>query len=103
MNTKVLENNSEDEVTLPKVLVYSDDSFGEDEVKGIPDSEYSMAYYLPYEGNHPVYGVDSPEVDKSEFQIDAEEYDSYKDDPELFMEHYGHDITKLKPMLYRHQ
>ena len=88
---------------LPKVLVYSDESFGEDDVKDIPDSEYSLAYYLPYEGNHPVYGTDSPEVDKSEFQIDAEEYDSYKDEPELFMEHYGHDLTKMKPMLYRHQ
>lgn len=99
----ITERAAEYGADLPKVLVYSDESFGEDDVKGIPDSEYSLAYYLPYEGNHPVYGVDSPEVDKSAFQIDAEEYDSYKDEPELFMEHYGHDLTKMKPMLYRHQ
>lgn len=101
MDNKVLENTPL--TNLTKVLVYSDESFGEDTVNGIPDSEYSMAYYLPYEGTHPVYGDDGTEVDKSEFQIDGEEYDSYKDEPELFMEHYGYDFTKLKPMLYRHQ
>ena len=90
---------------LPRVLVYPDDSFGLDELLNMDIVNYSLGYYEIPTIINPMYDpLTSHEVDSSEFFMDAEEFEAYRDvhGSEEFMEDYEKDITKFKSMMYRH-
>ena len=89
---------------LPKVLVYSDDSFGLDEVTGVDLSNYVLGYYEKVKGFQ-LHDNMTHEVDFSDFWMPGDEFEAYRDTygPVEFMEDYGKDAKDFKPMMYREQ
>lgn len=90
---------------LPKVLVYSDESFGLDKLTGADISNYSLGYYEVPKVINPLYANGNHhEVDSSEFYMDSDEFESYHDlhGAEEFLNDYEKDIKNFKPMMYRH-
>lgn len=86
---------------LPKVLVYSDESFGLDELTGADLSNYRLGYYeIPK--NYLQHDNIDHEVNHSEFYMDFEDFESYTS-PDEFMDHYEKDLSNFNKMLYRHQ
>lgn len=91
---------------IPKVLIYTDDSFGEDELTGVPNDNYEFGYYQVPRKLSSLMPKDSHEVDSSEFWISADEMMAYpktvQGEQEL-MEDYGVKHSELRPMRYRYQ
>ena len=91
---------------LPKVLVYSDGSFGLDELTGADFSNYRLGYYEVPKVINPLFANGNHhEVDSSEFYMDFEDFEAYRDihGPKEFMDDYGKDAKDFKPMMYREQ
>ena len=88
-------------LNLPKVLVYSDESFGTDTLEGLDISNYCLGYYeIPAKLNPLFDPSTTHEVDSSEFFIDAGEFEAYTDEAD-FLRDYGKDLKNFRQMLYR--
>ena len=90
---------------LPKVLVYRDESFGTDDLTNVGIENYTLGYYEVPAKLNPMYPEGTHELNSSEFFMDSDEFHAYRDfhGAKELMEDYDKDITKFKPMMYRHQ
>lgn len=90
-------------LNLPKVLVFSDDSFGTDTLEGLDITNYRLGYYeIPAKLNPLFNPTTTHEVDSSEFYMDADEFEAYTDEAE-FLSDYDKDLKNFRQMLYRQQ